>query len=205
MAYSSRKERERRERINYVLNVAERLFADKGFMNVTMRQIAEKAEFALGTIYSFFRGKKQIYHDLIEKKSEMFVSFLEKEIDSESHPRQQVEKFIEAKMTYLLKNLSFLKLYLAEVNASHLLSEEGLNTRIKNKYDELLRRLSEVMGRGISEGIFIKGKPEVLAKALDGLTNAMVFTWLNGKRPSSPSEEIRIVKNMFFHGILAKG
>ena len=130
----SRKERERRERINYVLNVAEGLFAEKGFVKVTMRQIAQKAEFALGTIYSFFKGKQHIYDQLLEKKSEQYISFVKSQIESETNPRKQVEKYIEAKLTYLRNNMSFLRLYFAEIHTPHLATAQGLRIKVKEKY-----------------------------------------------------------------------
>ena len=201
----SRKERERRERINYVLNVAEGLFAEKGFVKVTMRQIAQKAEFALGTIYSFFKGKQHIYDQLLEKKSEQYISFVKSQIESETNPRKQVEKYIEAKLTYLRNNMSFLRLYFAEIHTPHLATAQGLRIKVKEKYNTLISRLTQVLGKGMSEGIFVKGEPDALARALDGLTNAFALLWLEKNPSQSVDGEIEIAKEVFLRGALARG
>ena len=200
----SRREREREQRINYVLNVAEKLFAEKGFVKVTMQQIAQKAEFALGTLYSFFKGKKHIYTQMIDTKLEQFVSFIEEEISSETNPRQQVEKFIEAKLTYLRNNLAFLQLYFAEMHAPQLFYGQEVGRGIKKRYDDLIANLSNILNRGISEGIFMPSQPEALANALDGLTNALALPWLKKVPSSSPLEEIKTVKEVFLNGTLAR-
>ncbi len=204
MKILSRKERERRDRINYVLNVAEGLFAEKGFVKVTMRQIAQKAEFALGTIYSFFKGKRHIYNQLMERKSEQFVSYLEREMASEATPREQVEKFIEAKLTYLRNNLAFLRLYFAEIHAPQISAGRGLGLKVKKKYNGLISQLAEILSKGMSEGIFVQSEPDALARALDGLTNAFAFLWLERLPASSPMNEIKAAKEVFLKGALAR-
>ena len=49
-----RREQERRWRRQYILNVAERLFAQKGYHQTTMAEIAKASEFGMATIYQFF-------------------------------------------------------------------------------------------------------------------------------------------------------
>ena len=64
----TRRERERQEHVRHILNVAGDMFAKRGFFKVTMKDIAERAEFALGTVYSFFKGKQNLYQQAIEQK-----------------------------------------------------------------------------------------------------------------------------------------
>ena len=198
----SYKKRERQERINYVLSVAEELFAEKGFLRVSMRQLAQKAEFALGTIYSFFRSKQQIYNQLMEKKLDQFVSFVGKEMVAETSPYKQVEKFIEAKLTFLRNNLSFLRLYLAEIHAPQISRRDRTRVRTKKKTDVLISRLTEAIRKGIEEGTFAPVNTVTLARALDGLTNSFALHWLE-KTPTSPLiDEIKTAKEVFLKGIL---
>ena len=54
----SRKERERLIRRQEILDAGLALFSEKGFHNVSMNEIAQKAEFAIGTLYKFFENKE---------------------------------------------------------------------------------------------------------------------------------------------------
>ncbi|RPJ04344.1 MAG: TetR/AcrR family transcriptional regulator, partial [Deltaproteobacteria bacterium] len=46
-----RREREKLRQRHEVLDVALRLFSEKGYHNVSMHEIAKEAEFAIGTLY----------------------------------------------------------------------------------------------------------------------------------------------------------
>ena len=200
----SRRERERQEHIRYVLDVAERLFAEKGFVKVTMKQIAQRAEFALGTIYSFFQGKRQLYSRLVEEKVEQFVSHVTAQMALWKSPELQVEKFVEAKLDFFHQNLPFLRLYLAETHAPQLHTEEVLTEKLRKKYQALLKQLTGVFRQGISEGVFARLEPESLARALDGLTNAFAFSWLEATPSDAPQREAQLVKEIFLHGVLRR-
>jgi AcrR family transcriptional regulator len=65
-----RKARELAQRKVEILTVAERLFARKGFFKTSMAEIAQEAEFSVGSLYQFFPSKEAVYVALMEEKFE---------------------------------------------------------------------------------------------------------------------------------------
>ena len=61
MERSARKEREFNMRRTEILAKAEKVFATKGFHNVTMAEIASTSGFSIGSLYQFFEGKENLY------------------------------------------------------------------------------------------------------------------------------------------------
>lgn len=61
-----RKERERLQRKQEILKSAAGLFAEKGFTNATLEEIAASSEFGIGTIYNYFQNKEEIFRNIIE-------------------------------------------------------------------------------------------------------------------------------------------
>ncbi|NCC26054.1 MAG: TetR/AcrR family transcriptional regulator, partial [Deltaproteobacteria bacterium] len=57
----TRRERERLRQRQDILAGALALFAEKGYHNVSMQEIAERTEFATGTLYKFFPSKEDLY------------------------------------------------------------------------------------------------------------------------------------------------
>ena len=55
----SRRERERQMRRQAMLNAAQAVFAEKGYAQATLDEIAERAEFGKGTLYNYFEGGKE--------------------------------------------------------------------------------------------------------------------------------------------------
>jgi AcrR family transcriptional regulator len=64
MGTKERKERQKNEMREAILSAALKLFSDKGFENVTMRNIADEIEYSVGTIYLYFGDKDEIFYEL---------------------------------------------------------------------------------------------------------------------------------------------
>jgi len=59
------KKQRRRDRI-YEAAIA--LLAEKGFNNTHMRDISERAELAVGTLYNYYASKSELYMEIMEEK-----------------------------------------------------------------------------------------------------------------------------------------
>jgi AcrR family transcriptional regulator len=55
----SRRERERLRRRQAMLQAARSVFAEKGYAQATLDEVAERAEFGKGTLYNYFEGGKE--------------------------------------------------------------------------------------------------------------------------------------------------
>ena len=73
---SQRKQREYEARREEILLAAERMFSQNGFFKTSMAEIAESAQFAMGTVYRFFKSKEEIYISLVEAKVEELLNLL---------------------------------------------------------------------------------------------------------------------------------
>ena len=199
-----RRERERQEHVRHILNVAGEMFAKRGFFKVTMKDIAERAEFALGTVYSFFKGKQNLYQQAIEQKVDELVASVSDATSSETSPVLIIKGFIEAKLRFFYDNLDFVRLYFVEMHGPPLYGERALSFALEDKYRALLDRVSNALERGMSDGIFAKASPKALATAIDGQTSAIVFSWLREVSPDSPEKEIEAAERIFLNGALAR-
>ncbi len=199
-----RRERERQEHVRHILNVAGEMFAKRGFFKVKMKEIAEQAEFALGTVYSFFKGKQNLYQQAIEQKVDELVTSVSGAMADETSPTLIVKRFIEAKLRFFFDNLDFVRLYFVEMHGPPLYGERALSFALEDKYRALLDSVSEAIERGMSEGIFAKGSPKDLATAIDGQTSAVVFSWLREISPDSPEKEIEAAERIFLNGALTR-
>lgn len=61
MAIKERKERERQEMREKILEVAKEMFLKEGYDKTSIRNIAEKIEYSPGTIYQYFEDKDEIF------------------------------------------------------------------------------------------------------------------------------------------------
>ncbi|MBN1351212.1 TetR/AcrR family transcriptional regulator [candidate division KSB1 bacterium] len=61
MSISERREREKEQRRNDIINAAEKVFFSKGKDAATMDDVAEASELSKGTLYLYFKNKEELY------------------------------------------------------------------------------------------------------------------------------------------------
>ncbi len=67
MGISERREREKEQRRNDIIDAAEKEFFSKGLSNATMDGVAEAVELSKGTIYLYFKSKEDLYLAIIRR------------------------------------------------------------------------------------------------------------------------------------------
>lgn len=65
MGVAERKEREKIQRRNAIIDSAEKVFFKEGIENASMDQVAQEAELSKGTIYLYFKSKDELYRAII--------------------------------------------------------------------------------------------------------------------------------------------
>ncbi len=83
MGVAERKEREKEQRRNSIIDAAEEIFFEKGIENATMDEVAKKAEFSKGTLYLYFKNKDEILHAIIARGLEILRNMFKKAADKE--------------------------------------------------------------------------------------------------------------------------
>ncbi len=61
MGITERREREKEQRRNDIIDAAEKLFFSRGLETTTMDEVAEQAELSKGTLYLYFKNKEDLY------------------------------------------------------------------------------------------------------------------------------------------------
>lgn len=64
MVITSRKEREKEQRKEAILDAAMKVFKRKGYQATSMGEVAKEAEFSKGTLYSYFDSKFELFAEL---------------------------------------------------------------------------------------------------------------------------------------------
>ncbi len=103
MGIAERKEKEKREMRELILDTAKRLFLEEGFARVTIRRIAEKIEYSPATIYLYFRDKNEILFSLHAEGFEKFYR-QQQTVLSIKDPWKRLRKHGEAYISFALEN-----------------------------------------------------------------------------------------------------
>jgi AcrR family transcriptional regulator len=202
---TSRRQREKERQRQEMLDAALILFTEKGYHNVKMHEIAEKAEFAIGTLYTFFRNKENLYKALMLQKSEEFNEAILKAIEGPEDEMEKLRSFITTKAELFQAHLPVIRLYFSEALGESFDLIADLNSELHKRRDRIMKVIESVFEKGIRKKRFRKiADPCSLAIALDGITTAFFFQWLeNPERYPSPGDPDTIL-NIIFEGLLVK-
>ena len=199
----SRKEREFLRHRQEILQMALKLFSEKGFHNVTMQEIARKSEFATGTLYKFFKNKEDIYKSLIVEQADRFHETLTKAIEEADDEIEKLRNYVKAKSTVFMDNVSIVRLYFAETRGASFNIRAGLDSEIRDRYAHFLETLASVFESGMKRKRFQKiAEPYHLAVALDSLTNAFLFLWLEAPERHLYPEDPDVILSILFKGLV---
>jgi AcrR family transcriptional regulator len=164
----SRKEKERRFRIDLVLDAAWEVLAEKSYDATTVEDIARAAEISVGTLYQLFRSKEDIYYGLLERQQRRFFEAVHEHVDrAGERPRDQVFAMVRAHMHLFGAYRKQWKYYLTASNAFSRELRDELAHNVYADHRAFLRRLTEICQRGLDSGEFRAGvSAELLAVAL---------------------------------------
>ncbi len=198
-----RREREKLRRREEVLAVALSLFSEKGFHNVSMHEIAEKSEFAVGTLYKFFANKEEIYSELMRQGLETFREALDKAITAPADEIEKLRAYVTIKAELFRSNAALVKLYLSETQGSaHLSVMTCSDLPIREQRRRVLEHLTQIFRRGMDRKIFNKiADPFHLALAIESVTSALLFMWLEDPEHHPFPDEPDAVLAIFFKGL----
>jgi AcrR family transcriptional regulator len=123
----------------HILNVAEELFAEKGFDGTSVRDIAQQAGVNLAMISYYFGSKEKLLESLIESRGGYVYGILEElNKDMSLSPWDKIDRLVDFYVDRILNNMKFHMIMWQENSAR---SEEIKSRTIGIK----LRNLEQIM------------------------------------------------------------
>lgn len=141
----SRRERLKREREERILTAAAAVFAQKGFHQATIREIADRADVADGTIYNYFADKFDLLIGLLSRLAE--VDRLQEELVQAQ--QREAQAFFEVAFRQRLG-----RIVQAEKILQALLPEVLVNRELRQRfYQQYVSRLTILLEQYLRQRI----------------------------------------------------
>ncbi len=82
-----------------IIRAAVQVFAERGYFAARMREVAERAGVADGTLYLYFAGKEDLLVSILEEYAEAFMIRARRDIEQFSDPRDKLRAVVERHLT----------------------------------------------------------------------------------------------------------
>jgi len=185
-----------------IINAAIKIFAEKGFYNTRISEIAHEANIADGTIYLYFKNKDDILISLFEEEFGKICKLMRAELNNTDDPVEKLRIFALRHLNMILDNR-----YLAEVIQVELRQSAKFMREYVNKvFLEYLNLISAVIREGQEMGIFRKDvAPGIIKRAFFGALDEMARYWvLSHAKKYTPDDSAKDISEIFIKGLLVK-
>ena len=187
----TRREREREQHRQEILDAAEEIFSVKGIATSTIEDVAKKADFAVGSIYNFFSGKEELIQQVFMRLAKSRIADLEEVVlPILDQPVVALRALTELWVSHHARHGAFLKMAfvsrMAEGKGPGSPCEDSEMRTYMETYEALGCRFFEA---GIEAGIFHKIPPAHLLLIFEGICRTFLFSW-ERKHDTRPKPEL---------------
>jgi AcrR family transcriptional regulator len=155
-----------------LLDAAEEVFGQKGFHATTLKEIAELAEFSVGSVYSFFDNKDDLYLSVFLRRGAEFMPGMRSVVSSAATPLDQLHALVDFEVGFFRQHRHFGRLYLRAFSTSRPAPEMPESPLLADNLQTAMELQSDVFARGQQAGELRSGDPLVLARLFSGLVAA---------------------------------
>lgn len=184
-----------------ILNAATGVFAEKGFFNSKVADIAKAAGVADGTVYLYFKNKDDVLHSLFDRAMKEFIADGRRELELLSKPEDKLRRIAELHLDRLGADREMAIVFQVELRGSIKFMQE-FSAAGFSEYLDIIRNTIE---EGQRSGVFRKDlKPVVCAKIFYGALDEMVTNWIISNKSYQLAPMANEVLKIFFGGVLER-
>ena len=189
-------------RCTEILDAARKVFAEKGFSETTMDQVAECAGIAKGTLYLYFRSKRDIYMAALMEGIRSLNNDSRRKVEAAAGVREKLCAFIETRVGYFEQHRDFFLIYHSEVGNLRVpqATHEG---QMSELYLEQAQMLEEVLKKAAAAGEIRELRPDSTAFTVCDMTRGVIVQRLLGWSRAELNDDIQHLIGLIWRGIAA--
>jgi AcrR family transcriptional regulator len=144
----------------HIINIAEKLFASRGYDGTSVRDIAEEAGVNLAMISYYFGSKEKLMQALFEQRTSDLITRVEDLLQQETFtPFQKMAILVDDYVERIVSRQQFHKIMQQE---QMLKKNEGINTLLREVKKNNARVIEKLVVEGQKKGAFRKDVDVVL-------------------------------------------
>ena len=161
-----------------IVDAAEKLFAERGYENTKIQDIAAESGLSLGTLYSVFGGKGAVYDAVqSDRLSEVFMLAAEA-MDSDESAADRLLRGNRRFIRWLTEHPAFLRIHLEGSSAWSTHPGDVADQQVQ-AWRRGINLIAGVIAQAISEGDAYEGDPIVAARLMVATQQVLISAWVD--------------------------
>ncbi len=170
----------RNHKKDLIINAAIQIFAEKGFYNAKVADVARKAGVADGTIYLYFKNKDDILISLFETKMEEILNRFKTIVNTKESAIEKIFHFIQLHFRLIEEDQNLAEVFQVELRQSSKFLKDYHN----QKFIDYLNIIGDILHEGQKSGVF---RPDfrinTLKLAIFGALDEIARQWILHEEP----------------------
>jgi AcrR family transcriptional regulator len=165
----------------HIMEAAERIFAEQGFDDTKMQDIARAVGISLATLYQAYPGKAELYRAiLIARDAEMLNTVMVKGQKVLLQPQtiEQLLWLMETHLRFLLEHPDYLRMQLQQGHAWYH-ATAWPSSEERQMWERGLAAVAQVLDWGQSQGLFISGDVTDQARLMMAMQQTRLVNWVS--------------------------
>lgn len=181
-----------------IIRTAAKLFKEKGYSAVTMRDLATEMGMKAASLYNHINSKQEILKEIIISLAEEFTSGLQEIQKSNKSNIDKLKDVIELHVNITSKNTYGM----ASLNNNWMHLEEKLEyyLQLRSNYEDEFRN---VLQQGVKNNEIINGNIEVMLFSILSTLRSL-YLWIPKKEDLNPEELSQKLSEVLINGINKK-
>jgi AcrR family transcriptional regulator len=198
----TRRDRNKLRNRREILDAALKVFAANGYHHASMQAIADRADFAVSTLYALFHNKEDLYRTVSADVGRQCGEIFDTAMESGHDPYEKLINFARAKAEIWRESPDGIRMLENELHAQMIGNGAPPPNGIAHIYDRFMLRIETLFQEGIALGLFADKSPKALAMALDSSTSLLMKHAV--QHPDNPptSEDLEEIISIFFEPVL---
>jgi TetR/AcrR family fatty acid metabolism transcriptional regulator len=183
-----------------ILRAATDVFAQVGYFNARVSQVAKAAGVADGTIYLYFENKEDLLITIFREHAQSYLVSLERELDGVTDWDERIRRAIRHHLATLGSDRPLA--IVSQVELRHTLKFMSLFSHAE--VAEYLNILRQIIERGQAEGAFRAAlHPQLVAKSIFGILDELVTSWILSEKEYDLASQAPHVADFVLRGLTA--
>jgi len=181
-------------KLESILRTAASIFAEKGYHQASIRDIARATNVSLSGLYYYFQSKEELLFLIQDHAFGTLVQNLERLLGDVEDPHRRIRLFIENHLRYFVNNMAEMKVLSHEADT--------LSGDYRARVNARKRRLTEIAHEVLIELESKPGlDPRVATFALFGMMN-WLYNWYRPERDVPVEQLAEQISRLFLGGYL---
>jgi len=184
-----------------ILRAAIDIFAERGYFNAQVADVARAAGVAAGTVYLYFRSKDDLLVSIFERSMREGLAGSRAAIADLPDPPERLRRLARGHLARLGSDRNLAIVFQVELRQSTKFMERFSSTLLRD-YLGLIR---EAIADGQRDGLFRTDiNPTSAAKMIFGALDEMATNWILSRRRYSLEADADAVVDLFINGARAR-